>query len=451
MFASYKTRLSFLLFLLTAASLHGADMKAGVAKVEITPASPLWMSGFAARTHPSQGVLQPLWAKALAIESPRGHRIVIVTIDVVGIPRVVSDQVAGRVKQQFGLDRAQLLINCSHTHSGPMIWPNLMNLTVIGPEEERKLRAYSQTFADALVRVTGAALHDLSPATISYAEGSAEFAMNRRLPTAKGYQNSPNPEGPVDHRVPVLKIAGRDGQLRAILFAYACHNTTLGGDIYQFNGDYAGFAQAALEKEHAGSVALFMILCAGDQNPYPRGTVALARQHGEELAASVDKVLSGPMTQLTGSIVSTYRVIQLKLAPRTRDDFEKELKSTVPAEVRRAQLMLKAMDEGKQIDTVPYPIEAVRFGRHLTVLALGGEVTVDYGLRVRREFPGEPVITAGYSNDVMSYIPTARILSEGGYEPVSSMPYYGLAGPYAPDVEERILTAIHQVMKTVGR
>ncbi len=436
---------------LCAAGLHGAEMKAGAAKVEITPATPVWLSGYAARTHASDGVLQPLWAKALALESAKGQLVVIVTIDVVGIPRTVADEVAARAQKQYGLERGQLLLNASHTHTGPMVWPNLMNLTVVSPEEEKKLVAYSHTLTDALVNVTGAALKDLAPAKLSYGEGTAVFAMNRRLPTPTGIKNSPYPEGPVDHRVPVVKVLDRAGNVRAILFAYACHNTTLGGDIYQFSGDYAGYAQAALEREHPGATALFMILCAGDQNPYPRGTVAQAEQHGNELAAAVDRVLGGAMTPVTGPVRTTFRLTQLQLAARTREEFQQELKSTVPAVVRRAETMLKAMDAGKRIDSVEYPMAAVRFGKSLTLLALGGEVTVDYALRMQREYHGEPVITAAYSNDVMSYIPSARVLREGGYEPVDSMAYYGLSGPYAGDVEERVFTAIHQVLKQVGR
>ena len=437
--------------LLCAAGIHGAEMKAGVAKVEITPASPVWMSGYAARTHPSEGVLLPLWAKALALESSKGHRIVIVTMDVVGIPRSFADEVAARVRKQYGLERGQLLLNSSHTHTGPMVWPNLMNLAVIPSQEQQKLMAYRQTFVDSLVKVIGAALQDEAPVTVSYAEGEALFAKNRRLPTPTGVKNALNANGPVDHHVPVLKIADRSGKLRAVLFAYACHNTTLGGDIYQFSGDYAGYAQAALERTHPGATAMFMILTAGDQNPYPRGAVAQAEEHGQELAAAVDRVLAGSMSPVNGPIQSTYRLTQLKLAPRTREDFQQELKNPVPAFVRRAEVMLKELDAGHRIDTVEYPVAAVRFGHSLTLLALGGEVTVDYALRMRKEFQGEPVITAAYSNDVMSYIPSARVLREGGYEPVDSMAYYGLAGPYAPDVEERVFTAIHRVMAKLGR
>ena len=157
------------------------------------------------------------------------------------------------------------------------------------------------------------------------------------------------------------------------------------------------------------------------------------------------------MTPVNGPIRTSFHLTPLRLAPRSRGDFQQELKDPIPAVVRRAELMLKALDAGRPIDEVEYPVEAVRFGHSLTLLALGGEVTVDYALRVKREFHGEPVITAGYSNDVMSYIPSARVLHEGGYEAVDSMPYYGLAGPYASDVEDRIFAAIHKVMSKVGR
>ena len=440
-----------IVFLLCAAGLFGAHLKAGVARIEITPAEPVWMSGYAARSHPSTGVLVPLWAKALAFESSRNRRIVIVTADVVGIPRAVTDEVAARVRKQFGLERSQFLVNASHTHTGPMVWPNLSNLVVLAPEERQRAEGYSRKFADALVTVIGAALQDLAPATVSYGEGSAGFAMNRRLPSPSGMKNAPNPDGPVDHRVPVLKIMDLAGKIRAVLLAYACHNTTLGADVYQFSGDYAGYAMFAVEGRHPGATSLFMQLCGADQNPYPRGTVEFARQHGNELATEVDRVLAAPMTPIAGPISSAFRLAQLRLAPRTRQSFVEELQSSVPANVRRAELMLKALDAGKRIDEVDCPVEAVRFGHSLTLIALGGEVTVDYGLRVKRESRGEPVITAGYSNDVMCYIPSARVLREGGYEARDSMAYYGQAGPFAEDVEDRIFAAIRQTMADVGR
>ena len=432
-----------LILLLWAATVSGATLKAGLARVDITPKGPIWMSGYAARTHASEGVLNRLWAKALAIESSPGGRIVIVSTDLVGIPRDLSDEVAAKLKKRYGLNRSQFLINASHTHTGPIVWPNLRNLAVIPPGEQEKLIEYRNVLASALVSVAGSALRDLSPAAIEFGEGAAGFAINRRAAI--------NPNGPVDHRVPVLKIVDPAGKIRGILFGYACHNTTLTGEFYQLSGDYAGFAADALEQRHPGATALFLILCGADQNPNPRSTLDLARQHGSTLAGEVEKVIGSPMTVVSGPVRTAFRLAELRFAPRSRQDFEAELKSKVPAQVRRGEMMIKALDTGKKVGRLDYPLQAVRFGNTLTLLALGGEVTVDYGLRTRREYAGEPLITAGYSNDVMCYIPSARVLREGGYEAVDSMFYYAQAGPFAEDVEERVFAAIRQVMRGVGR
>ena len=425
--------------------------RVGAAKVDITPAGPIWMSGYALRAHSSEGVLSRLWAKALALESSPGGRIVIVSTDLVGIPRDLSDEVASSVKKQYGLNRSQFLINASHTHTGPMVWPNLSNLAVLPAGEQEKLIDYRRKLAEALVSVIGAAVKDLAPATIEFGEGTAGFAINRRQAAPAGVRIGINSGGPVDHRVPVLRIIDQTGKIRGILFGYACHNTTLTGEFYQISGDYAGFAAEALEQRHPGATALFMMLCGADQNPNPRSTLDLARQHGSTLADEVEKVLAARMTPVSGPIRTAFRLTQLRFAARSRQDFETELKSKVPAQARRAAIMLKALDAGKRVDRIDYPLQAVRFGHTLTMLALGGEVTVDYGLRTRREYSGEPLITAGYSNDVMCYIPSARVLREGGYEAVDSMFYYAQSGPFAEDVETRIFTAIHQVMKSVGR
>jgi hypothetical protein len=165
----------------------------------------------------------------------------------------------------------------------------------------------------------------------------------------------------------------------------------------------------------------------------------------------VERVIAAPMSTLAGPIRTSFRLIPLQLAKRTREEFEAELKSTVPAEARRARMMLDALDAGRVIDRIEYPVHAIRFGRTLTIVALGGEVVIDYDLRIKREYPGDPVIVAGYSNDVMCYIPSARVLREGGYEANEIMIYYGQQGPCADDVEDRIMTAVHRAISDVGR
>ncbi len=446
-------RTFFYLLLAGQAALGAAAFKAGVARARITPDGPIWMSGYAARKHPSEGVLTELWAKALALESSKGGRVVLVTTDVIGLPRAISDVVAARVEKQYGLERARLLLNSSHTHSGPVLRANLSAMYDLSPEDDRQVSEYSRKFTDALVSVIGAALGDLQPAQLFYGAGRASFAINRRERTPKGFRIGLNPEGPGDPEVPVLRVTTPDGKLRAVLFGYACHNTTLGGDFYQINGDYAGFAQLAFESAHAGATGMFMELCGADQNPNPRGKVEHAEQYGQTLATEVDRVIQGQLKPVRGPIRAAYRVIDLNFAPHTRETFEQRLNDSNPARARNARLMLKAYDEGRPIRRTPYPVQAVRFGRDLTIVALGGEVVVEYALRAKKEFnhAREPLVVAGFSNDVMCYIPSLRVLTEGGYEPVDSMLYYGQPGPFAEDVEERVFGALREVLKRVGR
>lgn len=389
------------------------------------------MSGYASRVHPSEGAIEDLWAKALAIDDGKGGRLVIVTTDLIGLPRVISDVVAARVLKQNGLERSRLLLNSSHTHTGPVLRDNLAVMYDLTPENARTIQEYSQKLTDDLVRIIGEAIGNLKTAKVEYGVGEAGFAMNRREVTPNGVKLGVNPKGPMDHSVPVLRVTAADGTLLAILVGYACHNTTLTGEFYRLSGDYAGFAQAELENSHPGATAMFLMLCGGDQNPNPRSTLEIAKQHGKELAASADKVLNGKLTALQGPIKAAFQLTELPLQLHTRETFEAMKDDKNIYKKRLAATMLKAYDERRAPRAVSYPVQAVRFGKDLTILALGGEVVIDYDLRAKREFPKANLIVAGYSNDVMCYIPSKRVLGEGGYEAIDSMVYYGQPMPFS--------------------
>jgi neutral ceramidase len=440
----------FLAFAWTCLSALAADFQAGVARIKITPPTPYWLSGYAARTNPAPVVLQDLWAKALALRDPKGGQAVMVTMDLIGLPGNISDEVAARAQKQFRLDRSQLLLNCSHTHCGPAVGQNLSVMFDFNAEDAARVRQYSEELTGNLVRVIGDALHSLSPAELATGNGSAGFAVNRRLFTPNGYRIGVNTNGIVDHTVPVLRVNTPDGRLRAVLFGYACHNTTLGGDFYQINGDYAGQAQALLEQSHPEATALFLMLCGGDQNPHPRGTVDLAQKHGQTLATEVDRVLGTDLRPVRPPLRTARKVLTLKFAPHTRQTFEEELKSTDKFRQRRARLMLAAYDQKKPIRELAYPVQALRLNSDLTFLSLAGEVVMDYNLRARQEFAGENLVVSGYCHEVPCYIPSRRVLYEGGYEPVESMIYYGMPGPFADTVEEKIFDGIHSVLRRVG-
>ena len=436
-----------MLGVLTAAAACGASFRAGAARLDITPRESLIMGGYAARKHGSTGVRRPLWAKAVAFDDGRGGRAVVVTMDLLRVPLSLADAVTAAARERYGLARSQVLINCAHNHSGPTLWEGSAAISSVPSGETEKSRRYTEWLTAGLVDLIGGALRDLAPATVSWGWGEAEFASNRRVRTPKGYDIGRNPEGPVDHRVPVLKIAAPDGKLRAVVFGYACHNTAIGPSSYEFDGDYAGFAQAEVERAHAGATALFLLLCGGDQDPWPRNTVADAEKHGASLAAAVEAVLSGKMRRARPAIRTAFENVDLPLAPHTREMFEKRLTDANPAAVRTARAMLKAYEEGKPLRSLSFPVQAIRLDSRLALAALGGEPVVDYALRGRREFPD--VILAGYSNMVKGYVPSKRVLGEGGYEAGDSAIYYGLPGPFAPEVEDTIFAAVRRVLQKV--
>jgi len=442
-------RCLFALFLLTAPAL-ASGFQAGVARAKITPELPVWLNGYAIRTHTASHVTLDLWAKALALDDGKRGRVVIITVDLLFLPRELTDVVAARCEKQFGLKRSQILFNASHTHSGPAVWPKIRVFFDMNQADEERSRQYALKLMDQLVRITGKSLHALAPAVLSYGQGEADFAINRRVAQlAKLHPGEVFP-APVDHSVPVLRVTSPDGALRAVLFGYACHNTTLTGEFYEVSGDYAGFAQKAIETRHPGAQAMFLELCGADQNPNPRSSIELPEKHGNELALAVERVLAGPVRNLETPLRTAYEIADLPFAPQSRSTFEAEAKDPDPFKVRRAKLMLEAYDRGSPVQSVRYPAQAIRFGNDLVLLALAGEVVVDYAIRAKKEYPNVNLIVAGYSNDVMSYIPSARVLKEGGYEAVDAMIYYGQPGPYIDRVEEQIFKLIHKVMSKAG-
>ncbi len=428
--------------------------KAGVASTAITPAESMWMAGYAARTKPSEGKVHDLHAKALALEDEQGGRLVVVTVDLIGIPRPTRDWLENQVKQRYKINPQVLLLSASHTHSGPVVRESRYSIygnTVYGlsPEQIQQSNQYVEDLQQKILELVGQAIENLAPAALGYTHARAGFAMNRRLPSETGFRNSPNPDGPVDHDVPVLRIDGADGKLRAVLFGYACHNTTLSG--YEFCGDYAGFAQEYVREAHPQATAMFIAGCGADQNPYPRGgpqTLEYCRQHGRALANGVETALTVKARPITGPIRAALDTVTLEFAePPSREQLQEQTKSKDKYQSRHAQVLLTELEETGAIrKTYPYLVQVVRFGDGLTMVALAGEVVVDYSLRLKRELPGAAVWVAAYTNDVFGYIPSVRVLREGGYEAGDAMRYTDLPGPFAPSVEERIIAKVHELV-----
>ena len=181
--------------------LAASDYKAGVARLDITPTNPIRMAGYGGRDQLSQSVAMRLYAKALAIEDRKGGRLVLVTTDLLGLPRSVSDVVGARVEKEYGLERSRLILNSSHTHAGPIVGSEGRLASELRDEQKRVVMEYRNALVEQLVTVAGAALRDLTEVEITFGTGEATFAVNRRLKGPQGVQIGVNPQGPTDPQV----------------------------------------------------------------------------------------------------------------------------------------------------------------------------------------------------------------------------------------------------------
>lgn len=438
--------------------------RAGVATRNITPGGPIWMGGYANRAAPSTGADSEIFAKALALDDLRGGRVVLVTLDLLGVPAGLRSFAEQEGARRFGLRPAEILLNASHTHSAPLVTPDRLVLErlfrrVATPADVEAVGAYERFLRQTVIELMGASLEARAPARLEYSQARAGFAMNRRRPEANGrFSNNPNPAGPVDHDVPVLKVSGADGKVRALLFGYACHNTTLGGG--RISGDYAGHAQLDLETVYPGATALFLMGCGGDQNPYPRGkmvpgqtTEDLARQHGRALANAVHTALAARLRPIPGPLHNAYDHALLPYEPLSREKLATYTAAThSPGVVERAQALLRAQERGETPPPLACPVQVLQFGRDLTLVAIAGEVVVDYSLRLKRELQGDAAIwVAGYSNDVFGYLGSRRVIEEGGYEGIdANIRLLNHPGRFAPGAEDAVIAKVHELRRRMA-
>lgn len=435
-------RLLLLCSFIAPSMAEGATWQVGLAKRVITPEEPMWMAGYATRDKPATGKLHELWAKAIVLEDAHGKKLVCVSTDLLGIPRLIEQRLCAQLEQRLNLAREQVLLNSSHTHSAPVLDGALQDIYPVDAAEKAKIVAYSEWLVEALTNLVEEALTKKVHANLSIGAGFAHFQVNRRNNRESELRQLQELQGPNDFSVPVIKVTGTDGKLLALLFSYACHATVLDG--YQWSGDYVGFAQLELEQMYGGCQAMFFQGAGADQNPLPRKSLGFAHQYGKVLAASVEQLITDDVFQpLEPTLKMAFREIPLPLEPVPVETDLKDLmaKDSEPDYAKRwaARLLDRLRQGDRPAQTYPYPIQYVQLGNQ-SLFALGGELTVQYALDLKENF-GRQTIVLGYSNDVMAYIPSEKILEEGGYEGESSQMVYGLHAKWQQGIEQRIIDA----------
>ena len=431
-------------------------IQVGVAEVDITPDYPVRLNGYGSRRTESDGIIQRIRAKALAIGSDADDPVILVTVENCGLSDELTEEVSRRIREKTGISRAHFVVCFSHTHSAPCLTnaaPFLFS-TDIPPEHQEKIDQYTVELTDWMESVALEALANREPSQLTWSIGELGFAKNRRT---EG--------GPVDHSLPCLQVRGVDGTLRAVWASYACHTTTLAGTDNHICGDWAGFAQEDIQNALPGVTALITIGCGADANPESRmmsmpdreaevfsTRLAYAKAHGEALSQEVQRMLerdAKPLSEVpTGAIERVN--LPFDTLP-TREEWEARV-AAGGSDAYHAQKHLERLQKGKAIQTeLSYPVQAWRFGDELSVVFLASEVVVDYSLRLKRELDAERLWVGAYANAFPCYIPSERVLAEGGYEGESAMLYFGPPTRFAQGVEQLVIDTIHGVLPETYR
>ena len=440
--------------------------QAGVAKIRITPDQPMLASGKKQRPQPATETLHELWAKALVLSDPAGARAVLVTLDLVGIDRSLSEAVCDTLAEMYQFERREVALCTSHTHNGPIVGSNLALMFALDDMQQSRTDHYATSLHGKIVSVVGEAIGCLGPCRLAWGTGRAGFAINRVTLTRAELESllqGGNARGPVDHDVPVLSVTDHDGRHKAIVFGYACHPIWL-RHFSVWSGDYPSVAQATIEDNHPGAVAMFCAGCGGDQNPLSTGgrlqraereqallperfrqtAIEEVEDIGGQLARAVETVLAGCMTPIVDELRTSYREVDLPFGTLPSvDQLRQDAASASEYRARWAQSLLQQIDSGQSLArTYPYPVQVWQLGSDLSFIALGGETTVEYSLQLKQKLGPQNTWVTGYANDVMAYIPSQRVLMRGGYEAGGAMIYYGLPAPWAPQLEARIVASV---------
>lgn len=440
------------------ASAPAAVLRVGLARVNITPEEPVWLYGYAGknRFRPFSDVLDEIYAQAMAVEDASGDRAVLIAADLCVLRQAEEVLLTKRIMDRTGLARRQILLNWSHTHSGPMIGDSDVNRYPISAEDKQRTMAYTERLADKLATVVAAAISDVKPARLSFGVGEAEFVKSRRQYDEHGKYRGmgPNPNQPADRSVPVLRIDAPDGTPRAVLFGCACHAVTLDGQSNRLSGDYPALARQGIEQRLPGVPAMFVAGCGADANPDPRGGAEQeqwVRRHGQRLAEEVCRVAAGPLRPVRGPLRAELAWVDLPLQSPPAPERLKELATGPFWESHNAKRMLTAQAAGQPLpSSYRAPLALWQFGTDLTLAAISGEVVSDYARLVSQALQVEPVWVAGYSNQVFGYLPSARIVGEGGYEALGFPS--GPIGWFSEQAEEVVVRALREMaQRTEGK
>jgi len=373
-------------------------LRAGVAKIDITPSLPVKLYGYSSRKNYSEGVHDRLYARVVAMENG-GDRLLMISSDLGSYSEEVFPVIRHQILERFGLEESELFLSTIHSHSSPIL---TLNSETGDPNNIR----YTELLIQKLISVSGEAFNKLHPAKIDLGRGYSPVGSNRREMRADGsIILGRNPYGPADKEVLVMKIAGTDGTPLAALFSYATHSTSLGPANLQISGDVLGISAQFVEKILAKEVISPVFAGAsGNIDPWYR----VLPGFNEEPGWIPEPVLLG--TLLGVEVVHVYRNIkEMNVGGEIRT-----LTETLELPRRK-----KKGDPGGLSETVPVRITAARVG-DAVFIGFNLEMITEIGMSIKEASPFKYTFIITHCNGASGYIPPAELYKEGGYEVTSS-------------------------------
>jgi len=423
---------------------------AGVATTCITPPVGFPMGGYGARDHGCEGVHDDLFGKALYLSD--GHvDVAIVTADVLGLRAPQVTRVRQRVTELIGLPGDRVFVSCSHTHGGPLMYSDFAAISA-------RHQAYLDTLCLHLAGAVAEARAAAEPARLGQARTDVRLGANRRQRMPDGTTAiGVDLDAPVAPWVDVVFLERQsDESPLALLFQHAVHGTCLGGDNYQVTADTPGVAQALVERALPGVTALFMNGCAGNINPYPRGTFGLCQRHGARLGAAAVKAAMEVDEPTADVCVKCGQLsVDLPLAEALpADECERAYAEIAPAyealqgethrnwalSRRHADVLaqVEAARAGHVDTALPVQVQVIALNQ-LALVGLPGEIFVEIGQRIAAASPYATTLPVGYANGSIGYVPTLEEVPHGGYEVLQGRARH--QGRFIRDDADRILVA----------
>jgi neutral ceramidase len=390
-------------------------MKAGVAKVDITPPMGVQMWGYFDRLKGAEGILDPLYARVLVLETGN-MRLAYVDLDLGRTFGSSSlDKLRKTVKQKSGIDG--LIVQATHTHAGP----------VIQDEYTSGTPAWETTDLERIAQAVDEAHRSAVPARIGTGYGEAYIGYNRRRLNSDGtitmiWQNpDKSPTWPVDPTITLVRFDRMDGQPLAILVNYATHPVTFGPDNLQFSADFPGVMCKVVEQAFDGKPLVFFAQGApGDINvydattPVSQGAVSRRDWAGETLGKAV---------------IAAAKQINTSADPNPSIDFKEEV---LPINLRwnaekfRNEILHEISPEAFRIfaspieQTMHIPLTTALINKKIAIMGIAGEPFVQFQMTWHTDCPAESCLFLGYTNGYYGYFPTTQAASEGGYGATSA-------------------------------